>query len=80
MANGDAPRWNQIAIWLLTGFAVVLMAFGGYVVNKVDSLDAKKVDQARYDCDRQELLKKIDNMDGKLDRILFHQNGKRDRQ
>jgi hypothetical protein len=29
MANGDAPRWNQIAIWLLTGFAVVLMAFGG---------------------------------------------------
>lgn len=80
MANGDAPRWNQIAIWLFTGFAVVLMAFGGYVVNKVDSLDTKKVDQARYDCDRQELLKKIDNMDGKLDRILFHQNGKRDRQ
>lgn len=74
--NGTSPKWNQIAVGVITALAFLIVGVGGYIVNKVDALDAKKVDQARYDCDRQELLKKIDTMDSKLDRILFHQNGK----
>lgn len=78
--NGTSPKWNQLAIWLLTALAFLLMAFGGYVVNKVDTLDAKKLDAARYECDIKDLKGTIEKMDQKLDRVLFHQNGKRDRQ
>ncbi|OPY93167.1 MAG: hypothetical protein A4E73_00399 [Syntrophaceae bacterium PtaU1.Bin231] len=50
------------------------------MVNKVDALDAKKLDASRYECDIRDLKDTIGKMDQKLDRVLFHQNGKRDRQ
>jgi len=78
--NGTSPKWNQLAIWLLSALAVILMSFGGYVVNKVDTLDAKKLDTYRYECDIRDLKGTIEKMDTKLDRVLLHQNGKRDRQ
>lgn len=78
--NGNSLKWNQVAVWLLTGFAFLVVAIGGYVVNKVDALDAKKLDASRYECDIKDLKGTIEKMDAKLDRALFHQNRKRDRQ
>jgi hypothetical protein len=78
--NGNSLKWNQLAVWLLTGFAFLIVAIGGYVINKVDALEVKKLDAARYECDIKDLKGTIEKMDTKLDRVLMHQNGKRDRQ
>lgn len=78
--NGNSLKWNQLAVWLLTGFAFLIVAIGGYVINKVDALEVKKLDASRYECDIKDLKDTMSKMDGKLDRVLFHQNGKRDRQ
>ena len=40
----------------------------------------EKLDASRYECDIKDLKDTIEKMDAKLDRALFHQNGKRDRQ